>query len=318
MVDRPPPPPPPSGTEGEAPPVGPPEYAFFQGILEGRRTHDDSALERLVGTVESLGWGRPDLELDGPRFSVLFPQTAVPGTRVVEGAKQDFIAALEALIAAQKEAGAIESTLRCTEVYRGRTVETLFGIEHEVLRVVGRVRSNSSEDLRYNPEIGEEERRDLRRREGRRALLAAAGILLLGGYLLWQNGWVERIQSADPKGLPILLPEFESRLAVEVDRTFGGYRVIVSRGPSFPDTEEKLDLWQDELRGARERIAYESLAASGEGYVHLIGPESVRLRTVAIDLQPLVLGTLESVEVVIPGHPQTESFALSPIDRWAR
>ncbi len=313
MVERPPPPLP-----DLEPPVGEPAYAWFEGVLEGTRGNDDHPLQSAAGTIDGLRIGRADLELDGPRFSLLLTGATVLGRQVDDSAKKQFLGALEIVAACAGRERPIESTLRCTEVYQDRTVETLFGVEGGAVRAVGRVRAISTEDRRRDPRaevvIPPAQLRDHRRR----ALIVGFLVLAIGVLVLWQQGWVDRLRSVDPAELPISAPEFGTRLTVSVERSFGNYVVTVGRGPDFPDSDEKLNLWRDRLSGARERMAHQTLAAGGDVYVHLLGRDSNRLRTVKIDISPLVLDVDDAVTGMLPGHPDTTGFALSSTEVWGR
>ena len=313
MSERPPPPLP----ELE-PPAGAPLYVWFEGVIEGFRGPDDLPLRNATDTIARLGFVRADLELDGPRFSLLLSGAPVGGNRIDDDGKKSFLAALNQIALAAEGERPIESTLRCTEVHLDRTVETLFTVEQQKVRALGRVRPISSDDRRRDPRaevaVAPEVRRDLRRR----GWLLGALFITVGVLFLWQQGWIDRLRSVDPDGLPVSAPEFGTRIEIKVERSFANYVVHLSRGPDYPHTDAKLDLWQERLSGARERMAHQAIATGGAVYVHLLGKDSARLRTVKIELAPLVLGTKVSVTGLLPGHPETTGFALSSTESWGR
>jgi len=298
-------------------PAGPPLYAWFSGLVEGARGGDDGALHAVASRIERLGLGRTDLELDGPRFSLLLTGETVRGGRLDDATKQAFLGELEALVRVVGEDRPLESTLRCTEVHADQAVDTLFGIQDGEVRPLSRLRPLEAEDRRRAPHdpTAVPELEQLGRR---RALVILAIVFVLGGLAVWRSGILTRLASADPSRFTIVTTEFGERLSVSVERSVGSYVVEIRRGPTYPDTDERLAEWQARTSGARERIAYQAIAAGDTVYVHLLGEESRRLSTASAELQPLVVGASEFVTVRLPGRHDATGIALSPVEAWGR
>lgn len=307
----------PPAIPNRSPPIGPPRYAWFSGVVEGSRGSNDGPLHAVSSRIEQLGLGRTDLELDGPRFSLLLTGETIRGDRLDDACKQSFLGALEELVRVVGDDRPIESTLRCTEVHSDQAVDTLFGIQDGVVRPLSRMRPLEGEDLRHAPPdpAAVPELDQLGRR---RALVILAIVFVLGGLAVWQSGIIERLASADPTQFDLLTTEFGERIAVTVEQSFGSYVVEIRRGPTFPDDDEKLAQWQGKLSGARDRRAYQTLAAGGEVYVHLLGEESQQLEMASVDLLPIVVGTSEVVIVRIPGRHDATGIAVSPVGAWGR
>ena len=314
MADRTPPPLP-----DLEPPRGAPVYAWFEGILDGAR-RDDAALESAVAELGRAGIGPVEVEFDGGRFTVLFAGGTFPGSAFGEDRKQEVLRAIEAVVAAADPSRSVESTTRCTEVHAESTVETLFAIEGSSVRPLGRVRPIESADRRRDPRRESEDDRDDPTFPRRHLLVIAMLGFVVGPILLWQSGWLDRIRAVDPSTLPIETTVFEHRLEVSVDRELGRYVFTVTRGPNFPGTREALDVWRDRIEadGDRpvDRVAHEILASGGRAYIHVLGEDDARLRTVPIELRSLVTGSLGEVVVKADGHPGTRRFVLTPEERW--
>ena len=86
----------------------------------------------------------------------------------------------------------------------------------------------------------------------------------------------------------------------------------------FPGTDEKLAVWEDRVSGARERMAFLSLAGEGTAYVHLLGEDSKQLATVEVSLRSLIGVRGQVVTARLPGHPDTTGFVVSPVEVWGR
>jgi hypothetical protein len=312
MADRTPP-----AVPDLSPPVGPPRFAWFGGVVEGARSGDDGPLHAATSAIERLGLGRADLEIDGTRFTLLLTGETIDGTRLDESTKEQFIRAIEDLARAAGSGRTLESTLRCTEVHPDRTVETLFAVEERQVRPLSRIRGVDSQDLLHAPRPSDVQA-ELESLGSRRALLIGSILVVIGGLALWQSGIIRRLTSVDPVGLPILTTEFGERLSVTVVRRFGDYRVEIRRGPSFPDNPQKLAVWQDRISETREGIAYNVITGAATAFVHLLGEDSRRLATVEVDLRSLRVLSDHTVSARLPGHPETTGFAISPVEVWGR
>ncbi len=312
MADRTPP-----AVPDLSPPAGTPTYAWFGGVVEGARSGDDGPLYAAASAIERLRLGRADLEIEGSRFTLLLTGDSISGDRLDDSTKQQFISALEYLVRVAGTERPLESTLRCTEVHSDRTVETLFAFEARRVRPLSRVREVDSQDRRHalrSPEAIPE----LLSLGRRRALMVAAILFVIGALAIWQSGIIDQLRSVDPNGLPVMTTEFGERLSVRVVRSYGNYQVEIRRGPMFPDSDQKLDIWEERSSGGRERVARLALAGEGTAYVHLLGEGSMGLETVRVDLRPLIFLEHGVVVASLRGNPRTTGFAISPIEEWGR
>ncbi len=302
------------------PPVGSPRFAWFGGVLEGDRSKEDASLEAAVRRLADLGFGEVDLELDGPRFSVLLSGPAVKGEGLTVDVKERILRTLQEVVAAAGDGRPTESTLHCTEVFEDRTVETLFGLRGEELCAISRVRPMTAEDVARDPQrisssaLGEE----INRLGRRRAIFITASLVALAAMFVWREGYIETVFSVDPIDFPVEYEEFGTRLLLTAERSWGSYRLEIVRGPTFPDSEQEIQAWQDQFESPRDRAAYQAVVGSAPLYVHLLDEESARINTAKVDLRPLFLGSSDHVVVTMPGSRRGASFVISPSETWGK
>jgi hypothetical protein len=298
-------------------PSGPPAYAWFAGVMRGDRGGADGALHDAVASIERLGVGRAELELEGSRFLLRLSGETVAGERLDDAGKRSFLAALEECLRATGAGDSLDSTLRCTEVHAGCAVETVFEVDGGTLRPLSRVRGVDLEDLRRAP-LSFRPSSTIAVRSRWRAIAMLLALLSIGAIAVWRGGIIGRLRSPDPSALPILTTEFGDRLAVTVRHEFGDYRVEIRRSPTFPDSEEDFALWRERLGGVRERIAWQALSGKGTIYVHSLGEGSRLLHTEAVDLRPIIAEGSRVVVARLRGEPRTTGFAISPVESWGK
>src|SRR5262247_1440797 len=119
------------------PPLDPaePRFAWFDGIVEGR-LGDASLVRDAASRANAVGFGRMDVGVDGGRFSVLMSEDTVRARWMTDENRRLFANTLAEIAAAS--AGPVESTLRCTEVFRHEVRETLFLAEGASIRALTR------------------------------------------------------------------------------------------------------------------------------------------------------------------------------------
>lgn len=267
------------------PPDGPVNFAWFGGILDGRRG-DDDRLHQAVQRGNALGLVHLDLELDGGRFSVLFDGKAVPGHQMTSERTAGLIEVLEEVVASSSEPFGVESTLRCTEVYETGAVDTLFAASEGQVEPVSRPRSLSEEDHRHAPRQAiAPVRLNMPRRQ---ALGLMALVMVAFGLLAWQQGLVGLVAGTKAEALKVSTQPFGDSLAVEVTPKLGRYEVTVSRGPGWPLDEAAL---QAQIDAAESLTAAAALRAIGDGsvvYLLLKDSEGKVLESVSVELAPLI------------------------------
>src|SRR5262245_33973358 len=177
----------------DAPPVPPPldpgepRFAWFDGIVEGRL--GDAALVREAASrANAAGFGHMDVGVDGGRFSVLMGEDTVRAPAMTDENRRLFANTLTAIAAASS--GPVESTLRCTEVFRNEVRETLFLAEGASIRALTRTRPVTDADLFRNPDAGAPPAPSMGR--GRLAVVLTMLLLVFGAFAYF-GGWVDRL-----------------------------------------------------------------------------------------------------------------------------
>ncbi len=305
---------------GEGPPAvpkapeGPVRYAWFGGILEGRRPQDDGALRAAVAELNADGPVPADLEVEGGRFTVLLGERTLEPSELSSERLTVFVDLLQRLVEASADPERIESTLRCTEVYAREAVETVFAPVAGEVRCVSRVRALNDEDRRRAPVAA--------RPAGpafdlgtRRALLIGALFLIAFGLFTWRSGIVGRWMSAEAAGLARETGPFGTLLAVEVERMWpGDYRVVLRRGDDYPLTTDAVSALQTGAGSPVELAAVNAVAEGDAVYAQLLNHDGEVLASDRLELRPLLGDADAEVEGKLKGRisAATVRLALDP------
>jgi hypothetical protein len=291
------PPPVPPGTTsaaGAATPAGP-RFAWFDGIVEGR-LGDADAVRGAAARANASGFGRMDVGVEGGRFSVLMDDATVPASRMSDENRRLFAAALAEIAGASS--GSVESTLRCTEVFRDEVRETLFLPESGAIRALTRTRPVAPGDLLRSPEAPAPAPSMGR---GRLAVVLAA-LLVAFGIIAWAGGWVDRLFAADSRALVVETGPFADFVDVAVEKSWGEYEVTLRRGKGFPVERGRLDELRAKAATPADRAAIDIVAQGGQLWVRLLDASGRSLAASRTELRPLVAGADRSVEVALPGR----------------
>ena len=287
------------------PPSGAPLAAYVEGLLDGR-VADAGALQQAIRNLQSAGAGTFRAEVLGGRFSLLPAATQVTGAPFDEGAQGRFLQALQA-VATAAAPGSVETNLRCRLVYADVVAETLFVVRDGKLEPLTRVRPRTADDgvgVPSAPSVPF----GLRRRE---LLFAAPLLLLAGGLVLWQSGWIDRVLSARAEQLRTDAGPFGAMLQLRVEPAWGNYRVTVTRGPEYPANASALAARRD---GTEDLVARAAIAAVGDGgamFVQLLGADDKVLAEQRTELRPLLTAADGTIEVKLPGAMQATAVRLS-------
>ncbi len=287
-------------------PAGAPESVTFDGILDGR-VGDEEGLRQRAAELGRCGGGRFLLEVDGGRFSLLPEGDTVPGAGFAEPGQQAFLQALTALLGAAAERS-VESTLRCTMVYRAQVVETLFRVADGRVAPLSRVRPRRPDEGAPELPAGLAERHGF----GRRELLIAVLLLVVGGaWVTWRYGLLDRVMAARAESLQVEAGPFGRLLRVEVSRSWGVYRISVLRGEAYPADAAALQAAQAAAAGLPERAAVEVVGNGGEMWVQIQDGEGRVLEAARIELRPLVVDPAGKVGLDLGGRMDAARIALS-------
>ena len=298
-----------AAAESEMIPEGPPKYTWFDGIVEGGR-FDDAKLRTLSRSFNALGLATADLELDGGRFSILLADGSIPGQRMTAVLQEEFLRLLTDFVDHVPETVNVESTLRCTQVFEDRVVESLFGIVGRQMRCVSRVRSINDDDRRRDPSFAMPPKEDWQGISRGRIVFVAAVLFVGLGLLVWNQGIVDRLLAVDAAALAVEQGDFLQMLVVDVKDDWGNYVVEVGRGPGYPQTpEEGARLVGGALTPAG-RAAVNAVANGQVVYVRLENGKGDVLAFARLELRALVVRADATVRAVLPGRISAESVVL--------
>lgn len=286
-------------------PTGPPLAAFVEGLLDGR-VADAGALQQAIANLQHAGAGPFRAEVLGGRFSLLPAATQVTGAPFDQAAQARFLQALQG-VAAAAAPGSVETNLRCRLVYADVVAETLFVVRNGSIEPLTRVRPRTADDGLGVPRVPTVPF-GLRRRE---LLFAAPVLLLAGGLVAWQSGWIDRVLSARADQLRTDAGTFGAMLQLRVEPAWGNYRVTITRGPEYPATTSALAARRD---GTEDLVARAAIAAVGDGgamFVQLLDPDDKVLAEQRTELRPLLTAADGTIEVKLPGAMQAASVRLS-------
>lgn len=287
-------------------PTGAPRAAFVEGILDGR-VADAVRLQQAILALNGAGAGGFRSDLQGGRFSLFPATTQIVGGAFDEAAQARFLEALHGLLPAAVP-GSIETNLRCRLVYDAVVAETLFVLRGDRIEPLTRVRPRTAADHAGVPPTTAVASLGLGRRE---LLLAAPLLLIAGGLVAWQSGWIDRVLAARAETLAHDTGPFTSMLALDADRSWGNYVVHVRRGPDYPATAAALAQWRDRTD---DLVAHAAATAVGDGgavFVQLLDADRVVLAENRIELRPLLTASDAVLDVKLPGRMRAAAVRLS-------
>lgn len=298
----------PSVHQNFLPPRGSVRYAAFGGILEGTRG-DRAILESLIREINELGLARAELEIEGGRFSVLMDEAPV-STEGMEAARfESFVNLLQQLLEASPSPDSLESTLRCKIVTDREVQETLFVLLNGSLRCVSRTRPLQEGDRRQAPLTVWAP--SISRFGGRHAILIGILLLIAFAILTWQGGYIDKIFSPKPGSLLLKTGPFGHLLKLEVEKSWGNYRVLIRRGKDFPESADKVKDLLESAVSAADRAAINTVADGDTIYAQLLSSKGKVLDFARVELRSLLSAGDAKVTGKLHGHIAAHCVQLS-------
>lgn len=287
---------------GPTPAGGTPERVAVDGILDGR-VLNEQRLRAAAAALGGCGAGTFQLEIQGPRFSLLPDEGAPDGRDFDVAAQATFLDRLQELVDAA-EPGSVETTLRCTLVHRDDVAETLFAVQGANVSPITRRRPRTERDT-PPPRHGTDRRRQL--------LLLAPLLVLAAGLVAWQIGLVDQLLSPDASELTRDVGPFDGMLRIDdVERAgLGGYRIAITRGPDYPRTPQEIEQRRAEFTDVARLKAWDVVGSGDHLFAQLRDEQNAPLFAARIDLRALLLQPDARVLVDLPGHRSAASVALS-------
>ena len=261
----------------------PPKALTVDGILDGR-VSDSAALREAARRLCGCGAGDYRLEITGGRFNLLPSETYVDPTNFDEAAQSNFLDSLQAIVDASK-LGSIETTLRCKLVYEGDVVETMFVVRDHVVEAISRRRSKSAQDFSDIPGLPEDATLGMRRKE---LFLVAPLLLIVGVIYAWQSGYIDRVLAARAETLETDTGPFDDMIQVDVQRSWGTYKVNLTRGAGYPATPAALRARKDASQTLTAQAACRVIGDGDEVFVHLLSEQGQVLAQSSASLRDLL------------------------------
>lgn len=285
-------------------------FGWFDGILEGS-TSDPGAVGAAVDALNRAGPARVSLLVESMRCSILADDRPIAGERFRDPAcAEDFLRALEAVVARLDGPDAPESTLRCTLVREGAVHETLFPVRGRAVRPVGRERPVLDADLARAPRA--DGAGATFRGASRRTAVAVALLLLLGaGLSAWQGGLLERFLAAKAEALALATGPFGDGLEVRAERSWGGYRVSVRRGRGYPADGPEATRRETEAASAAERAAARLVANGDTIFIRLVDAKGAVLASRPVSLRALLAHADGAATAELPGRRRAARVELA-------
>ena len=239
----------------------------------------------------------------------MLDERIVPGSRFGPEVSTAFVERLQEIVDASLEPDAVESTLRCIEVYEHEVVETLFSPVRGRVECVSQVRPARPADLQA-PSLEREDAATVRMGLRWASLL---GILLVitFGLVAWQEGWIGRVFGPDAGDLAREPGAFGAMIEIEVEQRWGNYRVTLTRGLDYPIISGDVETLLDAAATPVQRAAVNAVANGTEVYVRLVGAKGKVLEARRVQLGALLAADDGSVETTLPGHVSARGVELA-------
>jgi hypothetical protein len=285
-------------------PTGTPSRASIDGILDGR-IGDADALQRAAAALGQSGAGPFRCDLQGGRFSLLPVDTQLP-PGFDAAAQARFLDALRAVVAAAQP-GSVETNLRSRMVYAEQVAETLFVVRGAAIEPLTRVRPRTADDA-PSPTAPAGGLPGMRRRD---VLLVAPLVLLLGALLAYHQGYLDRLLAARAETLRHELGPFVDLLALQPERQWGNYRIVVQRGARYPATPQALAAQKQQANSLEAAAACDVIGSGGELFVQLRDQDGKWLAETRCTVRALLGEPPAPVLAELAGHRSAAIVALS-------
>lgn len=278
--------------EGATLPSGAPRALIVDGIVDGR-VLDAQALREAVARLSACGAGSFRVDITGGKFNMLPVDTHVPPDGFDAAAQSNFLDRLQALVDAAQP-GSIETTLRCKLVYDEEVAETLFVVRGTAVEPITRRRPKTVQDAPELPQMDADAPLGMRRKE---LLWIAPLLLVLGGVLAWQSGYIDRVLAARAEEIQTDAGPFGDMVALQIERSWGNYEVTLTRGEGYPTTPDALAARKEASKDLTEQAACAVVGEGDQLFVQLLDDKGKVLEARRTELRPLL--TDEDGEVVV-------------------
>lgn len=273
---------------------GPPVCVRFDGIADGM-IGDEDLLRSAFAT--RCAYGDPAIERDGPKFTVLFRESECGPAAMTDANRTALVDALRRVAAGAN--GAVESTLRCTEVFRDVVRETMFTFDDGEIRALSRDRPVSPED-RARAAAGSEPAGPPI--SGMRLSIITAAFLVAFTAVAWSSGWIDRVAATKSEDLVVDTGPFGNALSASVSSEMGTYVVKLRRGAAYPvSAAEAADLASKAATPA-ERVALGAVESGGLIWLRLETSKGDGLAAASTSLAALATSADREIEVRLPGR----------------
>ncbi len=293
-------------SEASAVPDEAPQAVIVEGILDGR-VGDAAALQTAADSLGAAGAGAFRCDVQGGRFSLLPVETRVPGASFDAAGQARFLDALHALLRASAP-GSVEANLRCRLVYATEVAETLFVVRGERVEPMTRRRPRTPADDAALAPPPAALPMGLRRRD---LLVLAPVLLLVGLFVAWRAGWIDRVLAARAETLQVETGPFAAMIAATVERSWGNYEVSLRRGADYPATPEALAALVAKQTDNAHRAACTIVGDGRDLFVQLLDDDKRVLAEVRAEVRPLVTEKDAAVIVKLPGQMNAAGIRLS-------
>lgn len=287
-------------------PEGAPNALVVDGILDGR-VRDAHALRDAVLRLSACGAGEFRLDITGGRYSLLPVETDVPPDRFDQAAQSNLLDRLHEVLEASQQ-GSVEATLRCKLVYGAEVAETLFVVRGATVEPLTRRRPAAPSDAPALPRMAPEPGIGLPRRQ---VLLLAPLALVLVGLLAWQSGYIDRVLAARAEQLATDTGPFGDMLTLRVARSWGSYKVTLTRGEGYPDTPDALAARKASVEELAGQAACAVIGDGDDLFVQVLDADGDVLDATRAELRSLLTDGDGEVVVSMDGRMAATTIRLS-------
>lgn len=273
---------------------GPPVCVRFDGIADGT-IGDEELLRSALAT--KCAYGDPAVERDGPKFSVIFRESECGPAVMTDANRAALVDALRRVASAAN--GPVESTLRCTEVFRDVVRETMFTFDDGDVRALSRDRPVSQDDRARTGAAAAAEGPPI---SGLRLGIITAAFLVAFTAVAWSSGWIDRIAATKSQDLVVDTGPFAQALTASVSSDMGSYVVTIRRGPAYPVSAADAADLSSKAATPAERVALGAVQSGGLIWLRLETSKGEGLAAASTSLAALATSADREIEVRLPGR----------------
>jgi len=260
-------------------------FGWFDGIAEGV-SDDAHGMGVAVEALNDLGLAPFTLGSEnGGRVSLLADDCPLDGERFAKALGGPLRQCMEDVAAKFTPGTTVESTLRCTEVYRDHARETVFVFSASSLRMVSRKRPLRDDDLRRTAPPAQ-----TAMPAPRKATIAAVIALLLvaGGLWAWQSGVIDQLLATRNEIPQTDHGVFNGLVSASAKRSWLDYEVRIRRGATYPDNATAVAELSKSADATVRRAAVNLTADGGTLFVRLEDANGATLVAREVSLRALL------------------------------